>query len=95
VNSKILAQVAVASLGVALLFAAIRFANTCIAPPVFKSRLERPGEKDLPKITVEKGHVICGRMKADDFRFPLPLGSRATNLVVTGGLDTVDGSVEI
>ena len=33
-------------------------------------------------------------MKADDFRFPLPPGSRATNQVVTGGFDTVDGSVE-
>ena len=33
-------------------------------------------------------------MKADDFRFPLPPGSRAANPVVTGGFDTVDGSVE-
>jgi hypothetical protein len=33
-------------------------------------------------------------MKADDFRFPLPPGSHATNLAVSGGFDTVDGSVE-
>ena len=33
-------------------------------------------------------------MKADDFRFPLPRGARATNLVITGGFDTADGSVE-
>ena len=34
-------------------------------------------------------------MNADDFRFPLPPGSRATNSVITGGFDTVDGSVEV
>jgi hypothetical protein len=33
-------------------------------------------------------------MKADDFRFPLARRSRAVNAVVTGGFDTVDGSVE-
>jgi hypothetical protein len=33
-------------------------------------------------------------MKADDFSFPLPSGTRATNIAVTGGFDTVDGSVE-
>jgi hypothetical protein len=33
-------------------------------------------------------------MKADDFRFVLPRGARVTNAVVTGGFDTVDGSVE-
>jgi hypothetical protein len=43
---------------------------------------------------VEHGNTIYCRMKADDFRFPLPPLSRATNLVITGGFDTVDGSVE-
>ncbi len=32
-------------------------------------------------------------MKANDFRFPLPPGSRAANLVLRG-FDTVAGSVE-
>jgi hypothetical protein len=51
------------------------------------------GEKDLPKILIRGNSVYC-RMKADDFRFPLPPGSRAVNPVVRGGFDTVDGSVE-
>jgi len=33
-------------------------------------------------------------MKADDFRFPLPPGSRVMNPVVTGGSDAVEGSGE-
>ena len=33
-------------------------------------------------------------MKADDFRFPLPPGSHAVHPVISGGFDTVDGSVE-
>ena len=64
--------------------------------PVFlDSRIERLGEKNLPMIRVEKGGIIYCRMKADDFRFPLPPGSRALHPVITeGGFDTVDGSVE-
>ena len=77
-----------------LLAAATWWANQYIAPLVFNSRIERLGEKSLPKITIERGSSVYCRMKADDFRFPLPPGSRATNLVVTGGFDTVDGSVE-
>jgi hypothetical protein len=70
------------------------FANAHIAPLFFNSRLERLHENGLPKIVVEGGGTIYCRMKADDFRFRLPPGSRATNAVVTGGFDTVDGSVE-
>jgi|ERR1044071_2873702 hypothetical protein len=78
----------------ALLLAVVTWwANQYIAPLVFNSRIERVGEKSLPKITIQRGSIYC-RMKADDFRFPLPPGSRATNLVVTGGFDTVDGSVQ-
>jgi len=80
-------------LGVALILVAFRWANEYIAPLVFNSRIERLHESNLPKILVE-GNTICCRMKADDFRFPLPRGSRATNAVVTGGFDTVEGSVE-
>lgn len=65
-----------------------------IAPLFINSRIERLGEKNLPKIPAEKGGTIHCVMKADDFRFPLPPGSRAVNLTVTGGFDTVDGTVE-
>jgi hypothetical protein len=80
--------------GVAM-FAAVRFANTTLAPLFLNSRIERLGEKDLPKIVVERGKTIYCRMKADDFRFPLPPGSRVVNQAVSGGFDTVDGSVEV
>ena len=79
--------------GFALILVAFRWANEFIAPLAFNSRIERLHEKDLPKISVEGSTIYC-RMKADDFRFPLPRGSRLTNAVVTGGFDTVDGSVE-
>lgn len=78
----------------ALMAAAIWFTNDFIAPLFLNSRLERLREKNLPKVLIEKGSIIHCRMKADDFRFPLPPGSRAVNPVVTGGLDTVEGSVE-
>jgi len=72
----------------------VYFANAHVAPLFLNSRLERLHERSLPKITIERdGKVYC-RMKADDFRFPLPPGSRGTNGAVTGGFDTVDGSVE-
>src|SRR6266404_5399298 len=65
------------------------------SPLFLDSKAERIGEKNLPKIRVEKGRTIYCRMKADDFRFPLPPGSRALNPAITsGGFDTVDGSVE-
>ncbi len=64
-------------------------------PLFFNSRVERMGEKNLPKILVEKGRIVYCRMRADDFRFPLPPRSRALNPVITsGGFETVDGSVE-
>jgi hypothetical protein len=35
-------------------------------------------------------------MKADDFRFPLPPESRVLPpIILSGGFDTVDGSVEV
>jgi hypothetical protein len=80
--------------GGVLVFAAIRFANDTIAPLFLNSRIERLGEMDLPRIVVERGGTVYCRMKADDFRFPLPPGSQATNAMVSGGFDTVDGSVE-
>jgi len=64
------------------------------SPQFLNSKIERVHEKNLPAIRVEKGGTIYCRMKADDFRFPLPPGARATNPIVTGGFDTVDGSVE-
>lgn len=77
-----------------LVIAGVLWLNSHVAPLCFDSRIERLWEKNLPKIMVERGGVVSCRMKADDFRFPLPPGTRATNLVVTGGFDTVDGSVE-
>ncbi len=68
--------------------------NSHVAPLWFNSRIDRLREKNLPKIMIERGGMVYCRMKADDFRFPLPPGTRATNLVVTGGFDSVDGSVE-
>jgi hypothetical protein len=84
----------VSALCFVLIAAAVWWANDAIAPLFLNSRLERLAEKNLPKITIESGNTIYCRMKADDFRFALPLGSRATNLVVTGVFDSVDGSVE-
>ena len=77
-----------------LIVAALWWANDSLAPLFLNSRIERLGETNLPKITVEHGNTIYCRMKADDFHFPLPPLSRATNLVVSGGFDTVNGSVE-
>ena len=70
------------------------FADEKLAPLFLNSRIERLGEKNLPQIQTEKGGIIHCRMKADDFSFPLPPESRAVNLAVTGGFDSVDGSVE-
>jgi hypothetical protein len=81
-------------IGFALIFAAILWANNHVAPHFLDSRIERLGEKGLPKIKVERGGTIYCRMKADDFRFPLLPGSRAVNPLITGGFDTVDGTVE-
>lgn len=80
--------------GVVLLFVVIRLADDTVAPLFLNSRIERLGERNLPKISVEHEATIYCRMKADDFRFPLPTGTLATNLSVTGGFDTIDGSVE-
>lgn len=68
--------------------------NRQVAPLWFDARIDRLKEQNLPQIMIERGGIVFCRMKADDFRFPLPPGTRATNLVVTGGFDSVDGSVE-
>src|SRR5213592_2902315 len=65
------------------------------SPLFLNSKIERVGEKNLPIMAVEKGGIIYCRMKADDFRFPLPPGAEAVNPVITkGGFDTVNGTVE-
>jgi len=74
--------------------AVLWFVNDFVAPLFLNSRIERLHETGLPK-AVEKGGIIYCRMKADDFRFPLPKGSSAVlPIVISGGFDTVDGSVE-
>lgn len=79
---------------VGLIIAGIWWADRGTAQLFLNSRIERLPESHLPKISIEKGNIVYCRMKADDFRFPLPPGSRATNLLISGGFDTVDGSVE-
>ena len=79
---------------IAMLTVAILFANSFIAPLMFHSRIERLGETNLPSVRIESGGIIYCRMKADDFSFPLPPASHATNLTVTGSFNTVDGSLE-
>jgi hypothetical protein len=75
---------------------AFRFVDDSIAPLFLNSRIERLHETGLPKALVEKEGMIYCRMKADDFRFPLPPGSRVLPpITVSGGFDTVDGSVEV
>jgi len=65
------------------------------SPLLLNSKIERVHEKNLPSIMIEKGGIVYCRMKADDFRFPLPLGARPVNpMLASGGFDTVDGSVE-
>lgn len=72
------------------------FVDDFIAPLCLNSRIERLGETGLPKASVEKGGIIYFRMKADDFRFPLPPESRVLPpIILSGGFDTVDGSVEV
>src|SRR4051812_39883834 len=62
---------------------------------LFHSRIERLGEND-PKIALERSGTIYCRMKADDFRFPLPSGSQVLAMeVTTGGFDWAEGSVQL
>ena len=70
------------------------YADNTIAPMFLNSRIERLGEKNLPTIRIRNGTTVECRMKADDFRFALPPDARAVNPLVTGGFDTVTGTVE-
>jgi hypothetical protein len=81
---------------VALVAAGIWFVDDTIAPLFLNSRIERIAEAGLPKAFEEAGGIIHCRMKADDFRFPIPPHSRVVNpIVVSGGFDTVHGSVRV
>lgn len=72
------------------------FCLDLFAPLLLKSRIGRLHEKDLPKATVEEGRTVYCRMKAADFRFPLPAGSYGLPPVITsGGFDWVTGSIEV
>jgi hypothetical protein len=84
----------VAALVCAALIAGAALLLIKFSPLFLNSKIERIHERNLPTIRIEKPGTIYCRMKADDFRFPLPPESRAVNPVVTGGFDTVDGSVE-
>jgi len=84
------------ALSAAIIASVVWFANDFVAPLFLNSRIERLDEKDLPKASVEKGGIIHCRMKADDFRFPLPQGASVLPpILISGGFDTVDGSVEV
>jgi hypothetical protein len=87
-------RIALALFALVIIGATFWLADEHLAPLWLNSRIERLGEAGLPKIIIEKGPVLHCRMKADDFRFPLPVGSRVTNAIVSGGFDTADGSVE-
>ncbi len=88
-------KIAVILVCAVLVAIAFWFANQYLAPLVFDSRIERIAENNLPRIVIERGGIVYCRMKADDFRFPLPPSSKATNAVVSGVFDSVDGSVEV
>lgn len=86
----------VAILGCTVLLAGGAWVVIKFSPLFLNSRIERIREKNLPRIIIEEGNIVYCRMKADDFRFPLPPGSRVVNAVLSsGGFDTVDGSVEV
>ena len=87
-------KVVVALVCAVVIAAAFWFADNYVAPLFLNSRIERIHERNLPRIIIEGGRTVYCRMKADDFRFPLPRGARAEHPVVSGGFDTVDGSVE-
>jgi len=91
---KTSATISAAVAGIVLVIGAFWVIDDSLAPLFLNSRIERLGEKNLPRILVEKKNTIYCRMKADDFRFPLPPGSHAINPVATGGFDSVDGIVE-
>jgi hypothetical protein len=71
------------------------YVDDTIAPLFLNSKIERIKETGLPKAFVENGEIYF-RMKADDFRLPLPPNSRLMPPTITaGGFDTVNGSVEV
>ena len=81
---------------VAVILIMCGFLICLLSPRILNSKIDRLFESGLPKAVVEKdGRIYC-RMKADDFRFPLPPGSHALPPnIISGGFDWVDGSVEI
>jgi hypothetical protein len=87
-------KVALTLVFVAIAAAGFWFVDDTIAPLFLNSRIERLHERKLPRLFIEGGRTAYCRMKADDFRFPLPPGCRVEDGVVVGGFDTVDGSLE-
>lgn len=78
--------------GAAVFWLLLQFLSTRL----LDSRIDRLHETGLPKICVVSGTEIYCRMKADDFRFPLPPNSHTTKSAVTsGGFDWVDGIVNV
>jgi hypothetical protein len=91
IRSVVAAVISIAVVG--LLAVVLWFVDYTLAPLLLNSRIERLGEKNLPKIMIERGSTVYCRMAADDFRFPLPRDARAVKFTVSGGFDTVDGYV--
>jgi len=87
-------KLVVALICAVVIAAAFWFVDNYVAPLFLNSRIERLHERNLPRIIIESGNTVYCRMKADDFRFALPHGSQAAHPVISGGFDTVDGSVE-
>ena len=65
--------------------------------PLFAdSKFGRMSEHNLPRIEIENDSTVYCRMKADDFRFPLPEGATGVDpKLSSGGFDTVEGSVRV
>jgi hypothetical protein len=65
-------------------------------PHFADSKSDRLSEDNLPRIEIENGRTVYCRMKADDFRFPLPEGATGIDpQLSSGGFDTVKGSVRV
>jgi len=58
-------------------------------------QLSRRHEK-LPDVSIENGNTVYCRMRACDFRFPLPSGSQFIKTEsVEGGFDTINGVIYV
>ena len=80
--------------GISLLLGLLIWFVVANSTLLLNSKMDRLTEEGLPTITIEGDNTVYCRMKADDFRFPLPPGAVAVNpRIVSGSFDTVKGSL--